>query len=248
MSKCNLTNLTKEYFISSPNLRKLYLYNNTLFSNQTEYMEYLTNIEYLDIAFNNMTSVSPETFKNNNQLISMNLVGNPWVCDCLIVSMRQWAIARTIKLRGYKLSLEEYTWQFLLCDIDLDNSPTNRTKLFSLHSYLFFPREQNIAMTWRNFMKVAHCPISNKEPITRSSRIVTREVHESQTKTLEADNEAREQLSFIMSVCTILLVVSVIAVTVFTTFEINIIIENIRKNSAKPCDNPQKDVELFTGP
>jgi len=246
MSKCNLTYLTKEYFIPSPNLKKLYLYNNTLFSNQTEYMEHLTNIEYLDVAFNNMTLVSPETFKYNNQLVSMNLVGNPWVCDCLIVSMRQWALARTIKLRGYKLSLEEYPWQFLLCDIDFDNSPTNRTKLFSLHSYLFFPREENIAMTWRNFMKVAHCPASNKEAITRSSRIVTREVHESQSETLEDDNEACDKLSFIMSVCAILLIVSVTVITIFSNYKKQVIIVNVCEDSTTPCDNPQIDVEQFT--
>jgi len=243
MSKCNLTYLTKEYFIPSPNLKKLYLYNNTLFSNHMEFMEHLTNIEYLDVAFNNMTSVSPETFKYNNQLMSMNLVGNPWLCDCLTVAVPKWASERNLEIRGYTLPLNESTWQFLSCDIDLDNSPVNENKVMSLPIYFLFPREQNIGITWKIFMLVAHCPETNKDAITKSSRIVTREVHKSQSKTLEADNEAREKLSIIMSVCVILLIVSVIVVIVFTKYKIQEIIVNNSKYMS--CDNPRKDVEQF---
>lgn len=218
MSNCNLNYLTKEYFIPSPNLNKLLLNNNLLQSdgNHMRYMEHLTNIEYLDLAYNNMTLITPQKFSYNYKLVSLNLVGNRWNCDCSIVDMWNWVSATTLILRGYVKSVNRQSWKILYCKFNLNNLPINRSKLENILSYEFLIYDYDINISWRNYVKDSNCSTPEEKAKSISVRIA-REVHGSQSNTSEADNEVRKKLVYIISICVIMLIVSIIMITVLIT-------------------------------
>jgi len=248
ISKCDLSYLTKEFFLPTPNLKNLLLNNNTLQSdkNNMKCMERLTNLENLDLAFNNMTSIASREFNYNNQLMSLKLFGNPWKCDCFITDMWFWAssIKRNITiLDGFMKhdTVQNQLTKVLYCDFDPHNSPIKRSELKTPDdeslSYNYY-----MSIAWSVYAVDSFCtPVdaATYQPpnLPRSGRIVTREVHGNQLKTFEVDNETQRKLLLYTGVCVITLVVSVIVVSVLTRTREQVIIIN--------ADGPQEDVKQF---
>ncbi|CAD1480355.1 unnamed protein product, partial [Heterotrigona itama] len=52
----------------------------------------LRMLEHLDLSNNNLTTIVPRIFKSNPRLLSLNLLSNPFVCNCFITDMWDWAI------------------------------------------------------------------------------------------------------------------------------------------------------------
>lgn len=243
MSKCNLSYLTKEFFTPTPNLKNLLLNNNTLQNDKNNIMkcmERLTCLENLDLAYNNITSITPQEFNYNIQLVSLKLAGNPWKCDYFIVDMLNWALSikrNTTVLEGIMESnvVNNRLSEILYCNFDPHNSliersepQTSKSKSFTYNYY--------VTIAWSVYAADSHCtPTETPIRQLRSGRGVTKEVSENQSETLEVDNETEDQLLLIMSVCAVTLVVSVTVAVIFARSREQVIIVNF----------PRENVEQF---
>jgi len=168
MSKCNLSYLPQEYFISTPNLKQLLLNDNKLKGDKKsmKFMKHLDNIVELNLSFNNMTSIDPNEFDYNGFLVSLKLIGNPWICDCYIVDICNWAESIKLNidvLHGptgiYSYKNHEKT-KYLTCDYDPNITPITKSGIQSRSS---FKQPLNANFTWQRFVSDAICP-----PITIS--------------------------------------------------------------------------------
>uniref|UniRef100_A0A146KNW1 Leucine-rich repeat-containing protein 15 n=1 Tax=Lygus hesperus TaxID=30085 RepID=A0A146KNW1_LYGHE len=94
LSDCGVSYIPANALHSFGNITELYLSNNKLrFRDQGEF-EFLNNLpdlEKLDMSYNNITSISPVVFRNNQNLTWVKLVGNPWKCACYVADMWEWA-------------------------------------------------------------------------------------------------------------------------------------------------------------
>jgi len=233
MSDCGLRHLTYEYFITAPNLEKLYLNNNALRNdeNRLNFLELLRNVEYLDLAYNDLTYVPSGTFSFNDRLKSLNMIGNPWQCDCFIARLWMWASASPYARHGYAKSVRANKWQHIYCDNygPSDNAPVDTAKFVG-------------TVAWTAYVNSTRCP--DGESLPRPARFVTRELGGGrQTRTLKGDDEARRKHLLIISVCAIMLVVSVATVTVCKRNRSRTTVFGGGVEMA--CDYPRKDAEPF---
>lgn len=94
ISKCNLTSLPDDVFVTIPNLLKLQLNNNTLNNDKNDSLKFLkplSQLTYLDLSFNNITSIKLDKFSYNYVLEAFKFDGNPWKCECYIIDWWSWA-------------------------------------------------------------------------------------------------------------------------------------------------------------
>ncbi|XP_014234384.1 protein artichoke-like [Trichogramma pretiosum] len=93
LSHCGFARLNDNLFLRTRNLTNLNLANNRLADLEAlAPLRKLRQLEHLDLSNNNLSSVSPRVFKANSRLLSLNLIGNPFVCNCSIVDMWDWAV------------------------------------------------------------------------------------------------------------------------------------------------------------
>ena len=130
------TNNTSELFHDIPNLEKLYLRNckaQLALSEPSNLFTKLQKLTFLDLSYNAIHRLNKDIFEGpsrslkilimeNNQITrvnitslpthwwtqldQLNLIGNPWICDCGIVWFRSWL--RNPKNRRKAVSPEDY--------------------------------------------------------------------------------------------------------------------------------------------
>jgi len=181
MSKCNMSYLPKEYFLSTPKLKQLLLNDNNLKGdeNNMKFMEHLTVIEELNLSFNNITSIDPNIFVYNNRLMTLKLIGNPWICDCYVVDMWNWDASTNgiIDVLYGSTAIYSYMYdmktKYLTCDYDREITPNMKPRT---QSTLSFKHGFKASFTWQRYVRDAICPLNNIT-IAAWDRSDTRNVH-----------------------------------------------------------------------
>lgn len=93
LSNCDIGRVNENIFGRTRNLTQLNLSNNRISStSDLIFLKKLKVLEHLDLSDNNLRTISPKVFKSNPRLLSINLLGNPFVCNCSIVETWDWAI------------------------------------------------------------------------------------------------------------------------------------------------------------
>lgn len=91
LSNCNTSYLPIDAFINTPNIKELILNNNRFKSSDLTFLEKLQSLEVLDMRHNNLSSFSPSIISANSAISKIKLVGNPWICDCNVAELWDWA-------------------------------------------------------------------------------------------------------------------------------------------------------------
>lgn len=243
ISKCNLSHLPKDAFISTPNISRLLLNDNKLRNEKDESMKFLeplTGLERLDLRFNNMTSIKPDKFSYNYQLLSLALIGNPWKCDCYVVDMWEWALSSKGNLgvlvdatKSMDSNLNNKRKKSLVCNFDPKSTPIKEAKLRRPGREL----NSSVQRTWSRYVRDADCPHS--ATVARPARIVTREVHgyEPMLPEIENDKTQNNKWSLITSFSAVLLVLSVVVMSVLLKRGE----KTIKKDKDVSCDYSEGD-------
>lgn len=209
LSKCNLSYLPDDAFTTTPNISQLLLNDNKLKNDKEgflKFLESLSELEKLDLSFNNITTITPDKF-SYNRLVSLKLVGNPWKCDCYVVKIWDWAGEKgnigilVGSTKSMASNVNNKKTKSLVCIYDPKSTPVKEPKPK--------PGRELIAptvRTWARYIRDANCPHVS----SRSPKIVTREIHGYyQQPLVEKEEETRDKWMPIMSFCVILLLVSV---------------------------------------
>ena len=163
LSRCNISYLPIDTFRSFGNITDLRLTGNRLINtnnNTLAFLHNLPNLEKLDLAFNNITTVFPQTFRFNPELKMLKLVGNPWKCGCHISDMWEWA--HVVKgdigvLVGAITSSDTVTRvnpkrkNILLCHFDSRTAPVKARK-WSRREFA-----NNVNHSWARYVKESAC-------------------------------------------------------------------------------------------
>ncbi|VVC40023.1 Leucine-rich repeat,Leucine-rich repeat domain, L domain-like,Leucine-rich repeat, typical subtype,Leucine [Cinara cedri] len=215
LSKCNLSYLPDDAFTTTPNISRLLLNDNKLKNDKDSFLKFLESLaelEQLDLSFNNITTVTPDKFSNNYQLMSLKLIGNPWKCDCYVVRMWEWASEKgnigilVSSTKSMASNMNNKKTKSLVCNFDPKSTPVKLVK----------PRPGReltvpVPRTWARYVREANCPRGN----SRQTRVV-REIHEYQSMPLisEIENETQTKWLPLMSFCAILLIVSLVMMSI----------------------------------
>ncbi|XP_050440269.1 uncharacterized protein LOC126845587 [Adelges cooleyi] len=214
ISNCNLSRLPVDAFASTPNITELLLGDNKLRNeeeNSMKFLEPLSGLEQLDLSANNLSSIKPDKFTYNHQLMSLKLVGNPWKCDCYVMDMWEWASAIKGNIgvlvgstKSIDTNINNKKKKSLVCNFDPKTSPIKETKLKTLR------KDPSVQRTWARYVREANCPHSTI--LARPARIVTREVHGYQH--LEADVGSQQKWQSVkpLYLCAIILLVSIVGI------------------------------------
>lgn len=99
VGRCGLTFLPGDAFVATPNIGRLLLNDNRLtnakdgrLNDSLRFLAGLVDLEQLDLSHNGLTYVAPDQFRHNRKLASLNLVGNPWKCDCYLFDAWKWLV------------------------------------------------------------------------------------------------------------------------------------------------------------
>ena len=84
-------------FCGLPGLKDLYLGDNQLKSIDFEF-DCIKKLRYLDLQYNKMKRLDQQTIKRidhkfgGNKEMQLNLIQNPWVCDCYLEPFINWVL------------------------------------------------------------------------------------------------------------------------------------------------------------
>ena len=84
-------------FCGLPGLKDLYLGDNQLKSIDFEF-DCIEKLRYLDLQYNKMKRLDQQTMKRidhkfgGNKGMQINLIQNPWVCDCYLEPFINWVL------------------------------------------------------------------------------------------------------------------------------------------------------------
>jgi insulin-like growth factor-binding protein complex acid labile subunit len=93
LSHCDISRLNENLLSRTKNLTHLNLSHNKIAGTENlASLKKLRLLEHLDLSRNNLTTIHPRLFKANPRLLTINLIGNPFVCNCSIVDMWDWAL------------------------------------------------------------------------------------------------------------------------------------------------------------
>ncbi|XP_003703969.2 uncharacterized protein LOC100882777 [Megachile rotundata] len=93
LSNCGLLHLNENLFTSAKNLTQLNLSGNNISRVENlACLKKLRALQHLDISNNNLSTIIPGVFRWNRHLLSVNLLNNPFVCNCSIADMWGWAV------------------------------------------------------------------------------------------------------------------------------------------------------------
>jgi len=173
LNECNLSYIPEHFFITTSNLKRLSLKGNKLKGDERSlrFIKHLTNIEELNFSFNKMVSIEPIDFYYANRLVSLKLIGNPWICDCFIVDMWNWTLSTkghidvldgSTRLYSY---VNDQKFNYLVCDYDQTITPPmkpmTRPNIYGA----------NLRFTWQRYVRDAMCsPVSFT--VSRLGRII----------------------------------------------------------------------------
>uniref|UniRef100_A0A0C9RWG7 LRRC15 protein n=1 Tax=Fopius arisanus TaxID=64838 RepID=A0A0C9RWG7_9HYME len=90
LTNCSIRRLNPDILSRNKNLTHLNLSNNRISS--LEFLRKLRRLEHLDLSNNLLTTINRKILKSNSHLLSLNLIGNPFVCNCSIVDTWDWAV------------------------------------------------------------------------------------------------------------------------------------------------------------
>ncbi|XP_025425654.1 carboxypeptidase N subunit 2-like [Sipha flava] len=247
LSKCNLSYLPDDAFITTPNISQLLLNDNKLKNDEEgsiKFLESLIGLEQLDLSFNNLTSIKPDKFSYNHQLMSLKLVGNPWKCDCYVVDMWEWAASSKGNIgvlvgstKSIASNLNNKKTKGLVCNFDPKSTPIKEAKLRRPGREL----TTVVQRTWARYVREANCPHS---PVAaRPARIVTREVHGYEPMISEIKNETQIKWLPFVSFFAVLLLVSIVMMSILMKRKE----KTIKKDKDISCDYSQEtdDVVQF---
>lgn len=212
MSRCNLSYLPDDAFITTSNITQLLLNDNKFKNDKNgslKFLKSLTGLKELDLSFNNLTSINSDNFDNNKLLVSLNLVSNPWKCDCYIDDILEWAMSRrnVDMLVGFKKSTS-YNVNYnktkgLVCNFDPNSSPMmNVFRKLRRSRRLFSRFTTSNQRTWARHVFEGYC---SYRTVDESDIIITTEVHLPSLNSI--GDETKQRLSHIMSLFIFLLVV-----------------------------------------
>lgn len=92
LSECSLSHLHEDVFSKTRNITRLNLSANYISKKEDlACLKKLRALEHLDLNGNNLRTIDPKIFKANPNLLSVNLLNNPFLCNCSIVAMWDWA-------------------------------------------------------------------------------------------------------------------------------------------------------------
>ncbi|XP_014255652.1 leucine-rich repeat-containing G-protein coupled receptor 4-like [Cimex lectularius] len=167
LSDCNISYIPPNAFENFKKITSLYLKRNRLEFTSTsslDFLQALPALETLDLSFNNMTSVTPYTFRFNEGLKRLKLVGNPWVCGCNIADMWEWAQVTRGDLNllvGSVVSSEDIIRPSskkktpLFCYIDSKATPVRLS--MRRREFVF-----NVNRTWSRYVRESACDTTRK--------------------------------------------------------------------------------------
>ena len=93
LSNCNITRLHDRVFHNLQNLTQLNLSGNKLSAGELfKSLRNLKKLEHLDVSNNSLNIIRIQDLNRNPKLLSLNLIGNPFVCKCWIVDLWNWAV------------------------------------------------------------------------------------------------------------------------------------------------------------
>ncbi|XP_078045004.1 uncharacterized protein LOC144474214 isoform X2 [Augochlora pura] len=93
LSNCNLVHLNQDLFDNTRKIAQLNLSGNNISGAQNlACLKKLRGLQHLDLSNNNLNTINPQTIKSNPRLLSLNLLDNPFVCNCSIADMWDWAV------------------------------------------------------------------------------------------------------------------------------------------------------------
>lgn len=163
MSNCGVAYIPPNALHSFGNITELRINSNKLkFKNQNdlEFLNNLPDLERLDMSYNNLTSITPQVFRNNQNLTWLKLVGNPWKCACYVADMWEWAeVARgdLSMLVGSTVSSEEI----------IRTNPKKRNTLYCRFDFRTSPIKQPTSRrqklitaanrTWARYVRESAC-------------------------------------------------------------------------------------------
>lgn len=87
-----------------PRLRYLFLQSNNLSALPTRLFGALGQLALLDLSNNSLAHLAP-CFSEQSLALELDLSGNPWVCDCAMLSFMQWATGRSLGFYGLQRTL-----------------------------------------------------------------------------------------------------------------------------------------------
>lgn len=177
LSSCNLTFLPDNAFKRNGNITRLSLSGNNFDSQPgtLKFLQLLPKLEYLDLGYNKLTSLTPHILVKNPKINSLRLVGNPWKCDCSIAEMWDWA--SMVKgdlsvLVGSKTSPDDFTLKgakrrkSLICYYDVAELRENPIMNRSVAGRRPFTKPQreltSINRTWAKYVRESGC-----EPVVK---------------------------------------------------------------------------------
>lgn len=93
LSNCSLTFLPAEAFYWTRNITHLILSRNYFaHPSDLKFLGMLTKLKYLDLSYNYLPTLSYKDLAQHNDLEKINLVSNPWKCNCSIAEIWDWAL------------------------------------------------------------------------------------------------------------------------------------------------------------
>ncbi|XP_018326022.1 toll-like receptor 3 isoform X2 [Agrilus planipennis] len=169
LSYCNLSFLPPEAFFWTRNLTHLILAGNRFSSTEgLAFLELLPKLEVLDLRFNNLSRFSPKDIAVNSNIQKLKLIGNPWICDCSVADLWDWANLEKSNLgvlEGSMLNMEDVTVgktkkkKLLLCSYDskvpmpiIVNKTATGRRPFQNHRLLVSTNR-----TWAKYVRESGC-------------------------------------------------------------------------------------------
>uniref|UniRef100_A0A8C3SHS7 LRRCT domain-containing protein n=1 Tax=Chelydra serpentina TaxID=8475 RepID=A0A8C3SHS7_CHESE len=99
-----LHTIVEHAFDRVPRLQHLFLQHNNLSSLPAQLFGQMGRLAMLDLSNNSLTALAP-CFPERNLTLEMDLSGNPWACDCAMLSFVQWATGRSVGLYALQRTL-----------------------------------------------------------------------------------------------------------------------------------------------
>lgn len=90
VSNNNILRLTNETFINSSSVSVIFLQHNAIQSIDYNTFHSLQHLLTLDLSSNQLQAIDPQLLKYNTRLQALYLDGNPFHCDCRLLSMYEW--------------------------------------------------------------------------------------------------------------------------------------------------------------
>ncbi|XP_014204421.1 carboxypeptidase N subunit 2-like isoform X2 [Copidosoma floridanum] len=147
LSYCDIGRLHEDVFSDTRNLTTLNLSNNKLTgADNLTFLNKLRQLEHLDLSNNSLSTIRPRVFHFNPRLLSVNLMGNPFVCNCSIAEMWDWALKEKNDL-----------------DVLVGSQPSQYTtgavKLRKTLSCSYDSKEtnRNLVRTWAKYIRESQC-------------------------------------------------------------------------------------------